>query len=76
MSRYSVILLNVCLSNKIFCIPIIFQNIEVLAVEETNGFTCILILDSGICHYLAVSAKTETVGKTLSKPAVLLEDWL
>lgn len=59
MSRYSVMLLNVCLNGKIFCIPIIFQNIEVLAVEETSGFTCILILDSGICHYLAVSAKTE-----------------
>lgn len=34
----------------------VFQNIDVSAVEET---TCMLTLDSGICHYLAVLAKTE-----------------
>lgn len=59
MSRYSVVLLTVCFNNKIFCIPVVFQNIEVLAVEETSGFTCMLTLGSGICHYLIFSAKTE-----------------
>lgn len=48
--------LTVCFNNKIFCIPMVFQNIDVSAVEET---TCMLTLDSGICHYLTVLAKTE-----------------
>lgn len=59
MSRYSVIPLTVCFNNKIFCIPIVFQNIDTLAVEETSGFTCMITLGSGIGHYLIVSAKTE-----------------
>lgn len=58
MSR-SVIPFTVCFNNKIFCIPKIFQNIGDLAAEETSLFTCILTLDSGICHYLDVSDKTE-----------------
>lgn len=59
MSRPSVIPLTICFNNKTFCTATVLQNIELLAAEETGGFTFMLTLHSGIGHYLAISAKTE-----------------
>lgn len=63
MLRHSAIPPNICFTNKIFYIVTVLQNIEVLAAEETSGFTYILTLDSAIGHYLAILAKIEIVGE-------------
>lgn len=52
-------ILTICFKNKTFHIATVLQNVEVWAAEETSGFTFMLTLDSGIGHYLAISAKTE-----------------
>jgi len=51
MSRHSVIPPTICFNHKTFCTATVLQNIEVLAAEETRGFTFMLTLDSGIGHY-------------------------
>lgn len=57
MSRHSVILPTICFNNKTFAT--VLQNKEVLAAEETSGFTFMFTLDSEIGHYLVISDKTE-----------------